>query len=151
VVSEILTGKGLPCRGEKAFKITVVLVDVLGEHRQKRLALTGPVGHPLNDTAAAAVVTTEFAVADWAGHGPACPPLRLGDRPALQVKIKGADSQLQCVEVLPGPPVRQDGDLGLPLLVGSLAEPQITLSWVDPFDGGPEQAGQPMGESSVVV
>ena len=92
-------------------------------------------------------MATEFAVTDRAGHGPARPPFRLGDRPALQVKIEGADRQLQGAEVLPGPPVGQDRDLGLPLLVGRLAQPQITLGGVDPLDGRPEQAGQPLGES----
>ena len=55
VVRELLTGSGRSRRGEQALKITVVLVDVLGEHGQERLALAGPVGHALNDTAAAAV------------------------------------------------------------------------------------------------
>lgn len=147
VVSELLAGRGLPRRGEKAFKITVVLVDVLGEHRQERLALTGPVGHALHDTATAAAAAAEFAITDRAGHRPARPPFWLGDRPALKVKVEGADRQLQGVEVLPGPPVRQDRGLGLPLLVSRLAQPQITLGGVDPFDGGPEQAGQSLGES----
>ena len=44
MVGDLLAGRGLQRRGEQAFKIAVVLVDVLGEHGQQRLALAGPVG-----------------------------------------------------------------------------------------------------------
>jgi hypothetical protein len=119
-----------------------LVVDVLGEDGEHRLALPGAVGHAFLDASAPDVKPAQICVADRAGSRPLSPTLRLGYCPGVNVRVEGPHHHDRGVHMLAGFAIRTDCEPFPPVGDGLLVQPETSLVGADLFDHLPEQLHQ---------